>query len=145
MGKYQDFQNRHSLVATAGASAVTQVSAALDTKGMEQVTVILSTGVIVATGTINVKIEDSPDNSVWSDLAGAAFAEQSTGDDDLVFSGKIKCNQVSTPVQRYLRISGTAAVALAEYGVVMLGSNLSGNYPLVTNAIPTPVFDIGNP
>ena len=146
MAKYDDFQNVHSLVATAGASAVTQVSAALDTKGMEQATVILSTGVIVATGTINVKIEDSADNSVWADLAGAVFAEQSTGDDDLVFSGKIKCNRDSgTPVRRYLRISGTAAVALAEYGVVMIGSNLSGHIPYVTNAIPTPVFDIGNP
>ena len=136
MAKYQDFKNRHSMVSVAGASAVTQVSASLDTKGMEQVNVVFTTGIIVATGTINVKIEDSADNSAWADLAGAVFAEQSTGDSDLVFAGQIKCNQVSTPVRRYLRISGTAAVALAEYGAVMIGSNLSGKYPLVTNALP---------
>ena len=145
MAKYQDFQNRHSMVGLSGGAAGTVTSPSLDTKGMEQVTVVLQTGTIIATGTINVKIEDSADDSSWADLANAVFAEQSTGDSDLLFVGKIKCNQVSTPVRRFLRINGVAAVAVAEYGSLLIGSNLSGNYPLVTNAMPTPTFNIGNP
>jgi len=140
MGKYNDFANDHGVVAVSGASAATKTSAALDTKGMEQAVCILHTGTIEATGTLDVKIEHSPDNSAWADLTGAAFSQKLAADDDLTFYGIIKCNQVG--VDRYLRISATAAVADADYGAVLISKNLSGHLPLTVNALPAPAFDI---
>jgi len=140
MGKYNDFRNDHGAVFVSGGDAVTKTSAALDTKGMEQAIVILFTGTMIATGTLDVKIEHSVDNSVWADLTGAVFTQKVAADDDLMFVGEIKCNQVG--VNRFLRISSTAAVAVAEHGVIMMSKNLSGHLPLVTNALPVSEFNI---
>jgi hypothetical protein len=146
MAKYDDFENVHSVVGLSGSVVGTTTSPALDTKGMEQCTVILQTGVITTTGTLDVKIEDSADNSVWADLTGAVFAQQVDANDNVLLVGKIKCNRDSgTPVRRYLRINGVVAVAGAEYGCLLIGSNLSGHIPYTTNALPAPTFNIGNP
>jgi len=146
MAKYIDFQNKHSMVGLSGGAIATTTSVSLDTKGMEQCTVILQNGVIPATGTLDVKIEDSADNSSFADLAGAVFAQQVNADDDKLLMGKIKCNRASgTIVRRYLRISATVGTAISEFGALLIGSNLSGHIPYVTNALPTPTFNIGNP
>lgn len=140
MGKYNDFKNDHAVVSVSGGDAVTKTSPTLNTAGMEQATVILSTGTIIATGTLDVKIEHSVDDSVWADLPGAVFSQKVTADEDGDYLGIIKCNQVG--VNQYLRISSTAAVAVAEHGCVLIAQNLSGHLPLVTNALPAPEFDI---
>jgi hypothetical protein len=140
MAKYNDFENQVGVVSVSGGDAVTKTSGALDTKGMEQAVVILATGTMIATATLNVKIEHSPDDSVWADLTGAVFPELLAANDDEIHYGIIKCNQVG--VDRYLRISSTAAVAVAEHGALLISKNLSGHIPTVTNALPTPTFDI---
>jgi len=140
MGKYNDFQNDHAVVAVSGSVAATKLSAALDTKGMEQAVVILRTGTIASTGTIDVKIEDSPDNSTWADLPSAVFAQQTDTSDDTTLAGKIKCNTAG--VDRYLRVSATAATADADYGCIMIAKNLSGHLPLTVGALPALAFDI---
>ncbi len=145
MGKYQDFQNRHSMAGLSGGAIGATNGASLDTKGMEQCTVIVQVGVVIATGTLDVKIQDSPDDSAWADLPGAVFTQITDTGDGSVVMGKIKCNQISTRVERYLRVVGTVGTAVAEYGAILLGSNLSGEYPLVTNALPAASFNIGNP
>ena len=140
MGKYNDFANDHGVVSVSGGDAVTKTSPALDTKGMEQAVCILSVGTVIVAGTLDVKIEHSVDNSVWADLTGAVFTQKVIGDLDTDFYGIIKCNQVG--VNQFLRISSTAAAGVAEHGVVLISKNLSGHLPLVTNALPTPEFDI---
>lgn len=146
MGKYNDFQNDHGVVGVSGGAAGAVSSPGLDCKGMEQVTALLQTGTIIATGTINVVVEHSDDDGAgdaYSTLTGAVFAEQSTGDSDLLFLGKIKTNTAGT--KRWLRITGTAAVAVAEYGALLISQNLSGHLPLTVNALGAPVFNVGNP
>jgi len=146
MAKYDDFQNVHSLAGLAGGAVGVTTGTALDTKGMEQCTVIVQIGVMIATSTLDIKIEDSADNSAWADLAGAVFAQVPDTGDNTVLVGKIKCNRDSgTPVRRYLRVSGTVGTAVAEYGALLIGSNLSGHIPYMTNAMPAAEFDIGNP
>ncbi len=146
MAKYMDFQNRHSAVMLAGSAVATRTSPSLDTKGMEQATVILKTGVITATGTLDVTIHDSADNSSFAALTGAVFAQLDGTDDDTILMGKIKCNRDSgTAVRRYLRVNAVVGTDTADYGCVMIGSNLSGHTPYVTNALPAPTFNIGNP
>jgi hypothetical protein len=146
MGKYNDFQNDHGMVGVSGASAATKTSAGLDCKGMEQVSVILRTGTIEATGTLDVEVQHSDDDGVgdaYATLTGAVFAQKVATDDDLTFLGKIKTNTAG--VKRYLRISAVAAVADADYGCVMLSQNLSGHLPLTANALPAPEFNLNNP
>ena len=141
MGQYNNFSTHHGAVGISGSAVDTKVSPALDTKAMEQAVAILVAGLSTATGDLQVKIEHSPDNSVWADLTGAVFTTLvGVGDDEQVLYGIIKCNQVG--VDRYLRISATVAVDTFDYGCTMLSMNLSGDHPVVTNALPTPVFDI---
>ena len=130
----------------SGSAVATRNSPALDTKAMEQATVIVKTGVITATGTLDVIVQDSADNSSWAALSGAVFGQFDGTDDDSIVMGKIKCNRDSgTPVRRYLRINAIVGTDTADYGAILIGSNLSGHVPYVTNALPAPVFNIGNP
>lgn len=146
MGKYNDFQNDHGVVAVSGASAGTKNSAGLDCGGMEQATVILTTGTIEATGTLDVTIQDSDDDGAtdaYANVAGAVFSQKVDADDDMIYLGKIKCNTAG--VKRWLRIQAIAATADADYGCVMVSQNLSGHLPVVTNALPAPEFNLFNP
>jgi len=144
MGKYNDFQNDHSYVGVSGASAATKTSAALDCKGMEQVTVILQTGTIEATGTLDVEVQDSADGTTgWATLAGAVFSQKVAADDDMTYLGKIKVNTAG--VKRFLRLNAVAAVADADYGACMFAQNLSGHMPFTANALPAPAFNLFNP
>ncbi len=140
--QYREFQNYHGIVHVSGGDAVTKTSLGLDCKGMEQVNIVLHTGTMIATATLNVKIEESDDNSIWSDLTNAVFAEKVAADDDKIFYGKIKVN--TNGVKRYLRINSVAAVAVAEHGAVMFSSNLSGHIPVTVNALPTPEFSLND-
>ncbi len=142
MGKYNDFKNDHGVVALSGSAVDTEkLSPTLDTKGMEQVVVILVAGLSTATGDLQVKIEHSVDDSVWADLTGALFAALvGTGDDEQTLYGIIKTNQVG--VNRFLRINSAVAVDTFDYGCIMISKNLSGHMPLVTNALPAPEFNI---
>ena len=142
MGKYNDFANDHGVVALSGSAVDTEkLSASLDTQGMEQVVAILVAGLATVTGDLQVKIEHSVDDSVWADLTGAVFTTLvGVAADEQTLYGIIKANQVG--VNRYLRINVAVAVDTFDYGCVLISKNLSGHMPLVTNALPTPVFDI---
>ena len=84
MAKYDDFQNVHSMVGAAGGTnGNTELSLGLDTKAMEQCTVVIQVGLIAAAALLDVKIEDSADNSAWADLAGAVFAQQTDTEDNV--------------------------------------------------------------
>lgn len=144
MAKYDDFQNAHRMVAVCGSAAEAKSSATMDTKGMEQAVVILRTGLMADTGTLDVKVQHAVlgDGSDWVDLPGAVFTQKLTANDDTTYVGKIKCN--TSGVNRYLKIVGTAAAAATNYAAILIGLNVSGHYPLVTNPMPTPEFDVFN-
>ena len=142
MAKYNDFENQHSVVALSGSAVdAEKLSPTLDTKGMEQVAVILVAGLATATGVLTVIVEDSADDSSFAALTGAAFTVLTgTSDDEQTLYGIIKTNQVG--VRRYLRLNVVVATDTFDYGCVMIASNLSGHIPVVTNALPVPDFDI---
>jgi hypothetical protein len=148
MGKYNDFQNDHGVVHAASLGAITANSPGLDTKGMEQCTVLGMTGVLAATDTVDIKVQHSDDDGVgdaYADLAGAAFAQQVDADDNVLLLGKIKCNTAG--VKRWLRvvvINGGAATTGSGAGM-LISQNLSGHMPLTVNALPAPAFNLFNP
>jgi hypothetical protein len=61
-------------------------------------------------------------------------------DDEQTLYGIIKTNQVG--VDRFLRLNVVVGTDTFDYGCVMISKNLSGHMPLVTNALPDPVFNI---
>ena len=146
MAKYQDFQNKHSMVHATAAVAETRNSPGLDTKGMEQCTVLGLIGLLGAADTVDIKVQDSDDDGVgdaYADLAGAVFPQQTDTGDFATLLGKIKCNTVG--VKRWVRVVCVNASTAGSGSGGLIASNLSGHVPYVTNALPVPTFNLFNP
>lgn len=134
MGAYASLESnavvRHGYGGSAfGGGALN--GASVDTKGFSEALVILATGVAGA-GTLDVKIQDSADNSDWADVTGAAFAQLTGSDDNVVKIARLKLD--GNLVRRYIRVTSTVATAAIEHTVTFV---LSGNQynPQSVNAI----------
>lgn len=120
MGAYASLeQNAVVLFGHRGSAAGTTTGAGVDTKGLSEALVILATGNM--TGTLDVKIQDSADNSSWADVTGAVFAQiPNTGDGTLKIA-RLKLD--GNLVRRYIRVSSTVEAALvAEHTVTFVCS-----------------------
>lgn len=124
MGAYASLENnavvRHGYGASAfGGGALN--GASVDTQGFNEALVILATGLCGA-GTLDVKIQDSADNSSFADVAGAAFAQIVNANDSVVRIARLKLD--GNLVRRYIRVTSTVATATMEHTVTFV---LSGN------------------
>lgn len=118
----------------AGSAIGTVNGTGIDTTGYNEACVVLSVGAVASTGTLNVKIQDSADNSAWADVTGAAFTAVSDTGDNQVQIGMLKLD--GNTVRRYIRVVGVVATAAADYGASVLLVN--GQY----NPQQTPVFTV---
>ena len=143
MGKYRDFENEHLIVGvTLPTSVSTPVtSAAINTTGYEQLTIIANAGVIAATGAITLTMTESATlGGSYTANAGATITWAAT-EDGVTKIGKIKCNHVDQlPFKKVVLTPDTAA---GDASAVMIASNLSGHRP-VAGAL-TPVFNLSAP
>jgi len=93
------------------ALAYSLVGAAVDVLGYS-ILVILAAG--TCGGTVDVKLQDSPDNITWTDVTGGAFATVTPANDEtayeLAYAGS----------KRYLRAVATVAGAASEFGVSLI-------------------------
>ena len=105
----------------AGSAAGTVTGPGIDTAQYNEATVILAVG--NATGTLDCKVQDSPDGSTdWQDVAGGAFAQVPNTADNTVYIGMLKLD--GNLVRRWIRIVTTVEAALvADHGVSVLLSN----------------------
>lgn len=118
----------------AGSAPGTVNGIGIDTAGYAEATVVLSVGAVASTGTLNVKVQDSADNSTWADLAGAVFTAVPDTGDNQVQIGMIKLD--GNLCRRYIRVVGVVATAAADYGASVL---LSGKQ---YKPDQTPVFTV---
>jgi hypothetical protein len=143
MAKYDDFENAHLIVGvTLPTSVATPVtSAAIDTTGYEQLTVICNAGVIAATGAVTLTMTESATlGGSYTANAGATLAF-TDAEDGVTKIGKIKCNHVDQlPFKKVVLTPDTAA---GDASAVMIASNLSGHYPVAGALVP--VFNLSNP
>lgn len=114
-------QNHTPKYGAAGSAIATVTGPSIDTAGFNEATVVLSVGNVTATGTLNVKVQDSADNSAWADVSGAAFVAVTDTGDNQVQIGMLKLD--GNTVRRYIRIVGVVATAAADYGASVLLSN----------------------
>lgn len=107
----------------AGSAAGTVNGTGIDTAGYDEACVVLSVGNI--TGNLDVKVQDSADNSSFADVTGAAFAQIGASGDNQAVIGMLKLN--GNTVRRYIRIVSTVqATFVADHGASVLLVN--GHY-----------------
>jgi uncharacterized phiE125 gp8 family phage protein len=79
-----------------------------------QAIVVLDAGTNGATGTVDVKIQESDDHATWTDWTGGAFTQVTTANDNAVY--KI----AYTGTKQYIRPVAKVLLAACEFGVQIL-------------------------
>ena len=74
----------------------------------------LTSGTNGTGGTVDVKLQESQDNSAWSDVASGAFTQVTESNDNAIQE------KAYTGSYRYLRAVATIAVATCDFGVEIL-------------------------
>jgi hypothetical protein len=145
MGKYRDFQNEHLIVAvtlpTDASTAVT--SAAIDTTGYEQLTIIANVGAMATSAVLTLTMTESATlGGSYTANAGATIVwTEGVEADQEVKLGKIKVNHVDQ--LPFKKVVLTPSVAATDGCGVMIASNLSGHRPVAGALVP--VFDLSAP
>jgi len=76
--------------------------------------VIVHHGTNGATGTVDTKIQESDDNSAWSDWTGGAFTQVTTANDNADYKKQY------TGVKQYIRTASKVLLAACEFGTSIL-------------------------
>ena len=92
------------------AAAYSLEGASVDLDGYSG-TVFLNAGACGASGTVAVKLQDSPDNAEWTDVASGAFTTVTEANDNAVQE------KAYTGTERYIRVVATVAVATCDFSV----------------------------
>lgn len=102
---------------------------AVDCRGFRNALIIVSNGDVgsgsAGTASVAVKVQDSPDNSVWTDITDATFTALETGNANSIQIGFVNLQNAA----RYLRCVSTGSTALgAEHSsaIVLFEHNDSG-------------------
>lgn len=109
------------ILADAQAAGTTN-GPSIDRAGFRDAVVVLNSGTNAATGTADVKVQESADASSWADITGAVFAQITTSNDNTVYVGHLNLNGR----KRYLRVVSVVALAACELSVevLLLGAHL---------------------
>lgn len=95
------------------ADYVTHVGTYADVLGYQAI-VVLDSGTNGATGTVDVKIQESDDHTTWTDWTGGAFTQVTTANDNAI--QKI----AYTGNKQYIRPVAKVLLAACEFGVQIL-------------------------
>ena len=95
------------------ADYVTHVGAYADVLGYQAI-VVLDAGTNGATGTVDVKIQESDDHTTWTDWTGGAFTQVTTANDNAVYKIAYTGNK------QYIRPVAKVLLAACEFGVQIL-------------------------
>lgn len=108
-------------------AAGTVNGSSVDTKDYDSLLVILNLGDMEASGTVDLKLQDSSDDSTFADITDAAFSQKvDATDDNKVFIGRIKCKNYD----RYVRPVVTVATAASDLAVQFILAKHDGLAPV---------------
>ena len=113
-------------IAAGTTLAGAENGSAIDGQGFYAVKHVMSTGTIGTT--VVVKLQDSPDNSVWSDVVAAELVGADSGVNTVTFDEATQDNTIKQlgylGLQRYTRLAVTAGAG--DFSAVAIqGSNLA--------------------
>ena len=86
---------------------------AVDVNGYDPV-VVLNVGTITATGTLDVKIQESDDATNWTDWTGGAFTQVTPATDNAIFE------KAYTGTKNYIRTVAKVSLAAAVFGTTVI-------------------------
>lgn len=109
----------------------THVGTGVDVLGYTAV-VMLQAGTNGATGTVDVKIQESDDNSTWTDWADGAFTQITTANDNATYE------KAYTGSKQYIRTVAKVLLAACEFGTTVIRlTATTAEDDLLTALIPT--------
>lgn len=91
----------------------THAGASADVLGLSAI-VNLDSGTNGATGTVDVKIQESDDNTTWNDWTGGAFTQITTANDNAIYE------KAYTGAKQYIRAVAKVLLATCDFGVSIL-------------------------
>lgn len=91
----------------------------VDTLDFEDILVVYNAGTHVATGTCDIHLEDSDDNTTFADVTGAVFAQVTTANDETTYLASVRPGST----RRYLRAYAVIATADCNGGVFFLANS----------------------
>ena len=94
-------------IETQSQAAGTVDGVGIDCAGFEFAELSANTGVIAATGELDQKVQDSPDNSTFTDVAGAVFPQLVPAGDQVL----VKMHLDLRPLERFIRLRSVVANA----------------------------------
>jgi uncharacterized phiE125 gp8 family phage protein len=113
------------------AAAYSLLGTSIDVLGY-QVIVLLESGTNLATGTVDVKLQDSDNGTIWADVTSGAFTQVTTANDNATYE------LAYTGIKHYLKAVATVANATCEFGVSIVKNAPTGaDDSLITDLITT--------
>ncbi len=107
-----------SVQSIAPGSHAVAASYALEGAGVDVLNyaalVVLSAGTCGSGGTVDVKIQESDDDSTYTDWTGGAFTQVTEANDNATYE------KAYTGTKQYIRVVSTVAVAASEFGVSVI-------------------------
>ena len=100
-------------LAPASRSPMTATGTAVDVLGYD-VLVMLEAGACAVDATLDVHLEESDDNTTWTDVVGGAFARVTTANDDKTYTLEY------TGGKRYIHAVAIVAVGSCVFGVTVI-------------------------
>jgi len=95
------------------ANYTTHVGTGIDVLGYNAV-VVLNSGTNVATGTVDVKIQESDDDSTYTDWTGGAFTQVTTANDNAIQE------KAYTGTKQYIRTVAQVLLATCDFGTTVI-------------------------
>lgn len=116
LGIHEEIQVAHALD-YQGVSSATVNGASVDTQGYDDAMFIIGFGTIAGSSVGAIHIESSPDDSTWTDIAGATASVAHT-DDQGHRNIRVKCSQEA----QYLRVvvAESGGTTMNTYGKCLL-------------------------
>jgi len=114
------------------------IGAAVEVAG-KQAVVYFESGTNGATGTVDVKIQDSDDNITWTDWATGAFTQVTTSNDNATYE------KAYSGVKRYIRVIVKVLLAACEFGVsIVVNSAVTAEDDDLTDLIADGRLEVEN-
>lgn len=115
--------------APASYAAGTELSKVIDTIDFDELMLQLNAGVLGASATVAVTLEESEDGATgWTAIAGAAInLTQAAGDGDQAYLGRLNLREIN---ERYVRVSIVIATAACFLSSLTILSNARKKPPV---------------
>lgn len=127
---HQHLDHRRS-ISPASHSAGTVTGDGVNVQGVDEALVYLDIGAAGTSATLDVKVQESDDDSTYTDIVGAVFSQQTEagGDEDKALVGRLDL----VGAKKYIRAIAVVAVQVYAAAIgfeLVRGSSLSKELPV---------------